>query len=193
MQFYTYIVPVQRFRPSDLWRTSQIVSVARVAPEWSPLEKVAVKRISDNYMKDTRNWPDPTEPRASKPPAPDGCTCALGMKLHCPVHGMDAIHDGFEDSWANVQQANPVGYPQDAPRNFNFNLMHSSIVPVVRIKNDEGLEDRMNTIDGDEDAVIANETRDPHLRYPQPNPQVQDQTWQQTYAYIVPVRRIIRS
>ena len=182
------IVPVSYNQPH--WGSSQVIRIAHARPTWKSIGKIATKRVADNYMKDTRDWPDPTEPRAAKPPAPDCCTCHTGDKLHCPVHGMDAPHDGFEDSWANVQQANPVGYPQDAPRNFNFNLMHSSIEPVIRINNTEGLEDNPNNIDGDENAVIGNEASDPHLKHRHPNTQAESQTWQQTYGHAIPVKRI---
>lgn len=57
----------------------------------TPIEElIGFLKQADNYTQDTREWPDPTEPRASKPPEPEGCTCAQGNKLDCPIHGMHA-------------------------------------------------------------------------------------------------------
>jgi hypothetical protein len=71
--------------------------------------------VADNYMNDSRNFPDPTAPRAAKPPEPLGCTCKEGQKLHCPVHGMNATEPDFDSTWS-TPQAQPIGFPQDAPR-----------------------------------------------------------------------------
>lgn len=77
--------------------------------------------IADAITNDSRNWPDPTEPRPSKPPVPKGCTCRDGdqgiFKLDCPVHGLNSTED--VNSWAYApDQAGPVGFPQDAPKSW---------------------------------------------------------------------------
>lgn len=135
MTFTSTTVPVQR---NDAWTIVRVASIARssgaykLATYSNESRIVSVKRVSDNYMQDSKNWPDPTEPRASKPPAPEGCTCPSGHKLDCPVHGMDAQGQSLDmdNQWANVQQANPIGYPQDAPR--SWQQAYSSLAAVKR-------------------------------------------------------------
>lgn len=82
-------------------------------------ELVAFVKQADNFTQDTRNWPDPTEPRAAQPPIPRGCTCLQGYKLDCPIHGLNAdpeVHD-LDHTWS-MPEGSPVGYPQDQPRNW---------------------------------------------------------------------------
>ena len=75
----------------------------------------SVWKKADNYTQDTREFADPSEPRASKPPEPKGCTCEQGHKLDCPVHGMDAFEPDNDHTWS-LPEGWPVGYPQDQPR-----------------------------------------------------------------------------
>jgi hypothetical protein len=84
-----------------------------------------MQKTADNYAMDSRNFPDPTAPRAAKPPEPLGCTCQEGQKLHCPVHGMDATESDNDSTWS-VPQAQPIGFSQDAPR--SWQQAHASIV-----------------------------------------------------------------
>lgn len=84
---------------------------------WKGRQPIQLKQ-ADNYQQDTRNFPDPTEPRASNPPVPDGCTCPLGHKLDCPVHGLHGTQDDLDNQWANKQQANPIGFAQDATQSW---------------------------------------------------------------------------
>jgi hypothetical protein len=88
-------------------------------------------RHADNYTLDSREWPDPSEPRAAKPPAPKGCTCKQGLKLECPVHGMHATQQDYDNTWAQPQ-AQPIGYPQDQPR--NWQQAQSKVVQAVTVK-----------------------------------------------------------
>lgn len=76
-------------------------------------------KTADNFTNDSREWPDPTEPRASKPPAQQGCTCQWGDKLNCPIHGLNADPENAEldHSWS-LPENSPVGYPQDQPRSW---------------------------------------------------------------------------
>lgn len=69
-------------------------------------------------MNDSRNFPDPTEPRSPMPPAPVGCTCEEGHKLDCPVHGLDPVEPDMDHAWS-VPENNPVGFPQDMPRTWS--------------------------------------------------------------------------
>lgn len=105
-------------------------------------ELIGFVKQADNYQNDSRDFPDPTEPRPSRLPEPLGCTCQEGKKLDCPVHGMQATPTGndisYDHAWA-LPQNNPVGYPQDGPRtwqqaysSFRFAQAKSKIVPVVR-------------------------------------------------------------
>jgi hypothetical protein len=73
-------------------------------------------RVADNATLDSREWPDPTEPRASDAPQPEGCTCPEGHKLDCPVHGMEG-DDSHDLGWS-LPEGSPVGYPQDMPRTY---------------------------------------------------------------------------
>jgi 2'-5' RNA ligase len=74
---------------------------------------------------DTREMPDQMpaliphdEPAQRKPhPEKQGCTCREGYKLDCPVHGLHATEQGYDHSWS-IPESNPVGYPQDQPRNY---------------------------------------------------------------------------
>lgn len=88
------------------------------------------EKTADNYTNDSREWPDPTEPRASKPPEPKGCTCHEGWKLDCPVHGMDADPElaELDHSWS-IPENNAVGYPQDAPRTWQQASVEASVEP----------------------------------------------------------------
>ena len=98
---------------------------------WSPMSIITpTRRIADNYSQDTKNWPDPTEPRAAQPPAPRGCTCHNGDKLNCPIHGMEAEYDGLgNDEWANQLPASPVGFALGQPTTWQQN--YSRVTPVV--------------------------------------------------------------
>lgn len=121
MNFTTIsLARIKRLAPSAMWSTVRIASISRRVATWQTIRVV----VADNYMKDTRDWPDPTEPRASKPPAPEGCTCPFGQKLECPVHGLHGSQEDLDNQWANIQQANPVGYPQDAPRTWQQAYSH---------------------------------------------------------------------
>jgi 2'-5' RNA ligase len=75
---------------------------------------------------DTREMPDqmpaliPHDEPAQRTPHPEdplGCTCDKGHKLDCPVHGLHATEQGHDHSWS-IPESNPVGYPQDQPRNY---------------------------------------------------------------------------
>jgi 2'-5' RNA ligase len=75
---------------------------------------------------DTREYPDARmmppitmgEPAQGNPhPEKQGCTCELGHKLDCPVHGLNPTEQDFDHSWS-IPQGHPVGYPQDQPRNY---------------------------------------------------------------------------
>lgn len=81
-------------------------------------ELVGFVKRADNYTQDTKNWPDPTEPRAAKPPDPKGCTCLQGEKLNCPIHGLNADPEQEVDHTWSIPQGQPIGYPQDQPRNW---------------------------------------------------------------------------
>jgi hypothetical protein len=69
---------------------------------------------------DSLQHADPTEPRSSNPPAPPHCTCMYGLKLQCPVHGLDAPDPTDDDDWGkwHIPESNPVGYPS-APRGWS--------------------------------------------------------------------------
>lgn len=84
--------------------------------QWGIGQATAAIKLADNYTNDSREWPDPTQPRASEPPMPKGCTCPMGFKLDCPIHGMHG--DDSDDSKWSLPEASPVGYPQnqDGPR-----------------------------------------------------------------------------
>lgn len=75
-------------------------------------------RTADSYTTDTRNFPDPIEPRFPMPPAPVGCTCEEGHKLDCPVHGLDPVEPDMDHAWS-VPENNPVGFPQSMPRTWS--------------------------------------------------------------------------
>lgn len=80
-------------------------------------QPVMAGRTADDQTQDTRQFPDPTEPRAARPPDPLGCTCAKGIKLECPVHGLHPTEGDYDHSWS-LPEGQPVGYPQDAPRSW---------------------------------------------------------------------------
>lgn len=82
-------------------------------------ELLSFLKQSDNYTQDSREWPDPTEPRAAQPPMPHGCTCHMGEKLNCPIHGLNAPPEvaDIDHTWS-MPENHPVGYEQDQPRNW---------------------------------------------------------------------------
>jgi 2'-5' RNA ligase len=80
---------------------------------------------------DSREYPDALmmppitmqEPAQGNPhPEKQGCTCPEGLKLTCPVHGMnpDPTQQGYDHTWSIPENA-PVGYPQDQPKNYFVN------------------------------------------------------------------------
>ncbi len=178
---------------------SQIVPVTR-----KPGGSINTIHMADNYMKDTRDWPDPLEPRASKPPAPAGCTCHDGHKLDCPVHGLNGSQETLDNQWSNVQQANPVGYPQDAPRSYKpiASVRHVAYEPPDPDANDTGipvLEHIDNTYITPDNTtpkiekalkVLKDDASSPVKTRPEPV-EVTQRTWQQAYANrsIVAVRK----
>lgn len=77
--------------------------------------------VSDSWS--TRQWPDPFDNDIPSHSTDKECTCKEGKKLDCPVHG---LHGDMEDrSWA-IPEASPVGYPQDAPRNWQIAITSSA-------------------------------------------------------------------
>lgn len=96
-------------------------------------ELLAFLKTADSYSQDTREWPDPTEPRPSGIPAPQGCTCHKGDKLHCPLHGLNGENPADETtdhSWS-MPENSPVGFPQDQPRNWTQAVSSRQWYPVV--------------------------------------------------------------
>jgi hypothetical protein len=106
----------QRERLQEMFGIPQRVTLGDPIPAGS-LEGIPGlgQRQADNFTNDSREWPDPTNPRPSKGPSQEGCTCHEGLKLECPIHGLYPIAPDLDHSWS-VEQANPVGFPQDAPR-----------------------------------------------------------------------------
>jgi hypothetical protein len=83
----------------------------KIAREWAAI-------TADNSMGDSRNFADPTEPRASKPPMQKGCTCVWGQKLECPIHGLNADPDADLNREWHLPEGSPIGYPQDQSRSY---------------------------------------------------------------------------
>lgn len=83
----------------------------REAEAWGQQRQAA--DIPGSEMSDSHDWPDPTEPRSSEPPAPPLCTCAEGLKLECPVHGLHATDPENDDLWGrwHLPEGSPVGFP----------------------------------------------------------------------------------
>lgn len=78
-------------------------------------ELLSFLKTADDYQTDSRQWPDPTEPRPSMSPPGKDCTCPEGHKLDCPLHGLHPTSDIDDLSWS-IPENSPVGYPQDQPR-----------------------------------------------------------------------------
>ena len=110
------------------------------------------QKTADNYTQDTKEWADPTEPRADSEPMPHGCTCRNGtdsqLKLYCPVHGLDGQWEKALD-WS-IPEGHPVGYPQDGPRTWvdSFTSSRSS----GQAKGRRGSSSLHH--DGDSDSVL---------------------------------------
>lgn len=90
-------------------------------------------KVADSYTQDTHEWADPTEPRASKPPLPMGCTCPEGHKLDCPIHGMNAPNEDADHTWF-MPEGWPVGYPQDQPRGWTDAVQSSRVAKAVKMR-----------------------------------------------------------
>ena len=78
--------------------------------------------IDTRQYQDARQMPPTTmqEPAQGKPhPEARGCTCHEGLKLQCPVHGLnpDPEQQGYDHSWS-IPESFPVGYPEAGPRNY---------------------------------------------------------------------------
>jgi hypothetical protein len=93
---------------------TQLAEQSRTYQRWIKGSGDGWTITADNYSLDSREWPDPSEPRPSKPPAQKGCTCQWGDKLNCPVHGLNADPElaELDHSWS-LPENSPVGYPQD--------------------------------------------------------------------------------
>lgn len=94
--------------------------------------------LGDNATSDSRNFPDPLESRPSKPPTPVGCTCPIGHKLDCPVHGLDPVEPDLDHSWS-VPENTPVGYPQSTPRGWQtpYQSSETSTIASVGLPTDQ--------------------------------------------------------
>jgi hypothetical protein len=82
-----------------------------------------IKKTADNIdtreYQDSRQMPPMTQaPNATNPhPEKQGCTCPQGLKLTCPVHGLNPTEQDSDHTWS-IPEGHPVGYPQDQPRNY---------------------------------------------------------------------------
>lgn len=112
--------------------------------------KTAADEADSREYQDSRQMPPMTqEPNATNPhPEKQGCTCDQGLKLSCPVHGLNPTEQGYDHSWS-IPEGHPVGLYQQ-PDQYMVNARTKQDTRNLDRRvfgNDSGLVPEMSPID----------------------------------------------